>query len=165
MKVKILKKTIKEGDNYCIKSLYVSFTEKDIFDAIVENLKEQKAEDDKISSFCKPNEYNGSVSYAFGLNCSNYTFDRVKRFGILDCKIIFSVNDKGYVNAKIQVVDKKEQINGYEEPEDDVTGWNVPAPEAKAPEPMGDGSMDEPNPITDFSALANSGQAGKDLPF
>ena len=31
MKVKILKKTIKEGDNYCIKSLFVSFTEEEIY--------------------------------------------------------------------------------------------------------------------------------------
>jgi len=110
MKVKILKKTIKEGDNYCIKSLFVSFTEEEIYKKIIAYLKSLGAAEDKISSFCKPNEYNGAVSYAFGLNCSNFTFDRVKRFGILDATVIFQVNDKGFINAKIQVIEKKEQI-------------------------------------------------------
>lgn len=168
MKVKILKKTIKEGDNYCIKSLFVSFTEEEIYNKIIAYLKSLGAAEDKISSFCKPNEYNGAVSYAFGLNCSNFTFDRVKRFGVLDATVIFQVNDKGFINAKIQVVEKKEQILSYEEPEDDVVGWatQTPVPEPVKVEPMGDGSHAEPNPVVDFAKLAaDAPEAATDLPF
>lgn len=164
MKLKILKKTIKEGDNYCIKSLFVSFESEQSYNGIVNHLKSQGGADDKIASFVKPSEYNGVTNYAFGLNVSNYTFDRVKRFGVLDANILFVVNEKGYCNAKIQVIDRKEQINGYEEPEDEVSGWNVPSPEPTQPEPMGDGTKAEPNPIAG-ETFDNINQAGKDLPF
>jgi hypothetical protein len=157
MKLKILKKTIKEGENYCIKSLFCSFEGEQTYNGIVSHLKSLGAKDEKISSFCKPSEYNGVTNYAFGLNCSNYTFDRVKRFGVLDAKIIFTVNEKGYCNAKIQVVDHKEQINDYNEPEDEVLGWNVNAPEAN-----GDGSKAETNPITNSSDV---NVPNVDLPF
>ena len=128
MKVKILKKSIKEGTTeggkeYSIKSLYVSFTESDVYSAIVEHLKKMGATSDKIEKFCKPSEYNGNVSYGFGLGCSHFTFDKVERFGVLDAKIIFSINDAGFINAKIQVVDKKEQVLSYDSPEDFVSGW------------------------------------------
>jgi hypothetical protein len=162
MKLKILKKTIKEGENYCIKSLFCSFDSEQTYNGIVSHLKSLGAKEDKISSFCKPSEYNGVTNYAFGLNCSNYTFDRVKRFGVLDAKIIFSVNEKGYCNAKIQVVDHKEQINEYNEPEEEVSGWNVPAPEATAQQPYGDGSKAEPNPITNSTDV---NVPNVDLPF
>jgi len=170
MKVKILKKTIKEGDNYCIKSLFVSFTESNIYDGIVNHLKGIGCEIDQIEKFCKPNDYNGAISYAFGLNCSNFTFERVERFGILDANILFQKNEKGYINAKIQIIDKKEQVKGYESPEDEADGWSSAAPEIKAPQPMGDGSKAEPmpTPIVDpFTAMNNSldPNAVQDLPF
>lgn len=128
MKVKILKKTIKQTEAYIIKSLFVSFTESDVYDKIVGHLKAQGCSIEQIEKFCKPNEYNEKISYAFGLDCSHFTFDRVERFGVLDANIILSRNDKGYVNAKIQIIDKKEQINGYEAPEEDVNGWSTEAP-------------------------------------
>lgn len=43
----------------------------------------------------------------FGPNCSNFTFDRVKRFGILDATVIFQVNDKGFINAKFRLLKKR----------------------------------------------------------
>jgi len=135
MKIKIIKKSIKEGltstgSEYCIKSLFVSFTESEIYEKIVKHLQGMACAQDAIDKFCKPNEYNGAISYAFWLNCSHFTFDRVERFGILDANIIFGQNDKGYVNAKIQILEKKEQINGYEAPEEEVTGWSTQAPES-----------------------------------
>jgi len=148
MKVKIIKKSIKEGDNYCIKSLFVTFTEPELYAKIVNNLKLQGCDIDQIEKFCKPNDYNGNISYAFGLNCSNFTFERVEKFGVLDANVIFSKNDKGYINAKIQIIDKKEQINGYEDPEDTANGWSTPAPSIKEVQPMGDGNHGEPNPTT-----------------
>lgn len=134
MKVKILKKSIKEGDtidgrHYSIKSLFVSFSDAELYSKIVANLKAQGCTDEAIERFCKPSEYKGETSYCFGFNASNFTFERVEQFGILDAKFIFSQNDKGFVNAKIQVVDKKEQINGYEQPaerEEEVVGWSIP---------------------------------------
>jgi len=167
MKVKILKKSIKEGDNYCIKSLFVSFDSKDTYDRIVSHLKSQGVEEDKINSFCKPNDYNGIITYAFGLNCSHFTFDRVERFGILDANVVFVKNEKGYANAKIQIIDKKEQINGYEEPEDTVNGWSTPTPEIKVQQPLGDGSHAEPNPVEMVGVDAKPADPfeGSDLPF
>jgi len=136
MKVKIIKKSIKEGDNYCIKSLFVTFDSEQTYNGIVSHLRAQKATEDKITAFCKPSTYNDVTNYAFGLNCSNYTFDKVQKFGILDANILFTVNEKGYCNAKIQVIDRKEQINGYEEPEQEVTGWNTTEPQPANPQPQ-----------------------------
>jgi hypothetical protein len=146
MKLKILKKNIKEGEkngnSYSIKSLFVSFSESAIYEAVVSNLKAQGAPSEKIEKFCSPNEYNGNVSYAFWLNCSDFTFNNVDRFGILDAKIIFTYAETGFVNAKIQVVDRKEQVNSYQQPEQAVEGWSSgnptpsPTPEVTTP-PIG----------------------------
>ena len=59
---------------------------------------------------------------------------RVDTFGILDATIIFQINDQGFINAKILVKDRKEQVLGYEAPEADVEGWAVEAPPAHSPE-------------------------------
>ena len=107
---------------------------------------------EQVDTLIKAGEYNGVTTYAFGLNCSNFTFDHVERFGVIDAEIIYIKNDKGYVNAKIQIVDKVEQVHGYEAPESDVTGWASPAPELKPQPPIGDGSHAEPNPIEPFGA-------------
>lgn len=138
MKLFILKKSVKEGisertgNAYKISSLFVKFDEKEIYGKIVEHLKGKGATIDQIERFCKPNEYNGEVSYTFGLNCSNYTFDRVEQFGTLDANVVFDINDAGFINAKIQVKDRKEMVNSYEPPADAVEGWtcgNEPAVE------------------------------------
>lgn len=129
MKLFILKKTVKEGVSqrtgsaYKISSLYVKFNEKEIYDKIVEHLKGKGADTDQIERFCKPAEYDGEISYTFGLNCSNYTFDRVEQFGVLDANVVFDINDAGFINAKIQVKDRKEMVNSYEPPADAVEGW------------------------------------------
>lgn len=134
MKLKILKKTVKEGTSasgveYCIKSLFVGFSEADVYNAIVEHLQKRGASSDSIEKFCKPNEYKGVISYAFWLNCSHFTWDTVERFGILDAKVIFAINDSGFVNAKIMVENRLEQITKYEAPEEQVTGWSCGNPE------------------------------------
>lgn len=136
MKLKIIKKTIKEGTSasgreYCIKSLMVVFNEPEVYEKIVAHLKAQGAPEVSILKFCSPREYKGETSYSFFLNCSGYTFDAVEAFGVLDAKIVFSCNDAGYVNAKIQVVDKVEQVTSYEGPEEFVSGWACPAPAPK----------------------------------
>ena len=129
MKLFILKKSVKEGisertgNAYKISSLFVKFNEKEIYDKIVEHLKGEGATIDQIERFCKPGEYNGEVSYTFGLGCSNYTFDRVEQFGVLDANVIFNINDAGFINAKIQIKDRKEMVNSYEPPVDAVEGW------------------------------------------
>lgn len=123
MKVKIIKKNIKEGTNYCIKSLLVTFSEKEVYDKLVDHLGDLGASKDEIEKFVKPSDYNGTTTYGFFLNCSDFTFNAVERFGIMDAKIMFTKNDKGYLNARIQVVDKVEQVLSYEAPESNVTGW------------------------------------------
>ena len=129
MKLLILKKTIKEGVStrtgspYKIKSLFVKFDEKDIYEKIVKHLQGKGADIEQIEKFCKPNIYNEKTTYAFGLNCSGFTFEKVEMFGTLDCNVVFDLNDSGFINAKIQVVDSKEKVNGYEASESEVTGW------------------------------------------
>lgn len=137
MKLKIIKKNIKEGVSasgreYSIKSLLVVFSEPEVYEKIVAHLRAQGTPEASITKFCSPREYKGETSYFFFLSCSNFTFDAVEAFGTLDAKVIFSCNDAGYVNAKIQVVDKVEQVISYEGPEEFVNGWACPTP-ATAP--------------------------------
>lgn len=158
MKLKILKKTVKEGTTangaeYSMKSLYVVFTDEAVYNAIILHLTNRGASLDAIKKFCSPNEHNGVVSYAFGLNCSHFTFDTVERFGILDANIIFTINDRGFIGSKIKVVDRKEQVNGYEGPEDQVTGWSC-----GNPEPLKGGTKSESAEKTDIPNLSDLGK-------
>ncbi len=142
MKVTIIKKTIKEGvsprtgNEYKIRSLFVKFTDSKIYDKIVAKLERDGASIEQIERFCKPNEYKGEVNYAFGLNCSKFTFERVQAFGELDALIDFNLNDSGFVNAKIAIKDRIEQVLEYIEPtgsaEEIVEGW---ATKTKVPDP------------------------------
>ena len=146
MKVTILKKTIKEGvsprtgNDYKIRNLFVKFTDPKIYDKIVAKLERDGASIEQIERFCKPKDYNGEVNYAFGLNCSKFTFERVQAFGELDALIDFKLNDSGYINAKIAIKDRVEQVLEYIEPtesvEEVVEGWATkapdPAPESEA---------------------------------
>jgi hypothetical protein len=173
MKVKIIKKSIKEGDNYCIKSLFCSVDNKEDANKLAMAAIESGATKEQVGSLIKAGTYEEKVTYAFGLNCSNFTFDRVERFGILDADIIFIKTEKNgntYFNAKIQIIDKKEQIHGYEAPaprEDEADGWATPAPEIKQPQPYGDGSKGEPNPIDTvvFPVFDPSNPNDTGLPF
>ena len=183
MKVKILLKNIKEGvgkngQPYCIKSLYACVSTKDDANALAVQAIADGVPADKIQEVIKSKEYEGATSYAFGLNCSHFTFDRVDRFGVLDCKIEFVVNKDGFINPKIQVIDKTlengktikvENIFGYEAPEqqeEEVDGWASPAPDIKPKQPIGDGTGAEPNPIEPFGVDQNSLNPNPtDLPF
>ena len=146
MKVTIIKKTIKEGvssrtgNDYKIRSLFVKFTDSKIYDKIVAKLERDGASIEQIERFCKPKDYNGEVNYAFGLNCSKFTFERVQAFGELDALIDFKLNDSGFINAKIAVKDRIEQVLEYIEPsegvEEVVEGWamkgDLPKPVEKS---------------------------------
>jgi len=148
MKVTILKKTIKEGisprtgNKYKIRNLFVKFTDPEIYDKIVAKLKRDGADDEQIERFCKPSEYKGEVNYTFWLNCSKFTFERVQAFGELDALIDFKLNDIGFINAKIAVKDRLEQVLNYIEPtgseEEVVEGWAT-----KAPDPVSEKSESE----------------------
>lgn len=180
MKVKILKKNIKEGigkngSPYCIKSLYASVATSEDANALALQAITDGVPKEKIQEVIKKNEYEGVTSYCFGLNCSHFTFDRVERYSTLDCEVEFVVNKDGFVNPKIKVADKKELIFKYEAPsqqttEEEVTGWATAAPEplTTAPPPTEWQSKAEPNPIGDpFLAASNSldSNAVNDLPF
>jgi len=140
MKVTIIKKMIKEGTSprtgkeYSIKSLFVKFEDEAVFTRIVRHLEDKGCNTETIERFCKPNDYKGQTNYAFGLNCSRFTFDRVETFGVIDAKIDFVVNEQGFINPKIAVVERKEQVLSYVEPEPEVEGWATPAPDPIAAE-------------------------------
>lgn len=108
MKVTI---AIKKSEPF--KKLFVKTVEKEMFDKIKTTLKNKGAEDDKINSFIKENEYNGKISYQFDLMCSKQTWDAVARYAELDAKIDFGVNEKGYCFAKINIENGIEQILAY----------------------------------------------------
>jgi hypothetical protein len=126
MKVKIIKKSIKEGDNYVIKSLYVCVDNKDDANKLAMLAVGVGATKEQIPTIIRKSDRDEN-EFAFGLNCSGFTFDRVDRFGILDAEIEYVKNAKGYISAKIKVIDKKEQVNSYLSPEDEVTGWSTDA--------------------------------------
>lgn len=116
------------------RSLFVKFTDPELYQKIYDKLEKDGADPIMINKFLLESEYQGETSYAFGLNCSQFTFDRVEKFGVLDAQIVFTVSDSGYCNAKIQVIDRVEQINGYTPPapfeEEIIEGWATTAPEA-----------------------------------
>jgi len=169
MKIKIIQKNIKEGvtasgSAYCIKSLYCSVDNKEDANTLAKSAMDAGADKEMVAKLIKANDYNGSISYAFGLNCSNFTFDKVDRFGILDAKVVFAKNEKGFVNAKIQVIDKKEQVFGYESPVEDVQGWASPAP-ANVPSSQGNATtVTQPYQGASYPNIA-AGEPTDDLPF
>ena len=141
MKVTILKKTINEGisartgNEYKIKSLFVKFNDAELYEKIVAKLQKDGASIEQIERWCKPSEYKGETNFAFGLGCSSFTFDRVEAFGELDALINFKLNEQGFINAKIAIKDRIEQVLEYIEPSgagEIVEGWATKAP---APEP------------------------------
>lgn len=122
---------------------------------------------DAIEKLIKLNDYNGKITYQFKLQCSLLTFEKVERYGVLDIKVenIEIKYDGKYVNSKIKVIEKIEQIDGYEAPEnyDSVSGWNVPAPTAQVQSTEPPKSQGEPIPVTDFSKIIPPNE--NDLPF
>src|SRR5690606_813406 len=67
--------------------------------------------------------------------------ERVQAFGELDALIDFKLNDSGFINAKIAIKDRLEQVLNYTEPigseEEVVEGW---ATKTKAPDPVSEKS-------------------------
>lgn len=135
MKVKVVMKndsSISMSGKKRPHSLFVSFDDTQIYDNIRQFLEEEGADSVFIDKFFRVGEYNGVEEYAFGLNCSRFTFNRVERFSEIDAKIDFKVSEKGYINAKIAIIDGKEQILSYTPPvneEEKVDGWACAAPE------------------------------------
>lgn len=162
MKVQILKKIIKEGNtngrDWKIRSLFVKFDDKEIYDKIIKRIVSDGATEEQAMKAVKENEYKDEISYVFYLNCSKFTFERVEYFGVIDAKIVFPVNDKGFINPKIVVEAGKEQILSYEEPKEftpegeEITGWAT-----KAPEPLSEDKQD-------VEVESNGDSAIQDLP-
>lgn len=135
MKIKILKKTQKDGVSasgvpYTIRNLFVSFEDAKLFEKIKNYLREkQGATNEQIDKFIKESNYKDQISYVFGLNCSYFTFENVEQFGILDADIEFKLNDSGYINANIRREKNKEVVNGYTPSENsNVDGWTNATP-------------------------------------
>lgn len=113
MKVKVITKiesSISMNGKKRPHSLFVRFDDTQMYENIRQYLEEMGADEVFIDKFILLGEYNGVENYAFGLNCSRFTFDRVERFSEIDAKIDFKVSERGYINAKIAIIDGKEQI-------------------------------------------------------
>ena len=179
MKVQILKKIIKEGNtngrDWKIRSLFVKFDDKEIYDKIIKRIVSDGATEEQAMKAVKENEYKDEISYVFYLNCSKFTFERVENFGVIDAKIIFPVNDKGYINPKIVVEAGKEQILSYEEPKEftpegeEITGWATKAPEPIAEDKQdfeveGDGNS-QSNDYISNPPIPEIGDVDSQLPF
>ena len=131
-----MKVTINLKKETPFKKLFVKTVEKEMYEKIKTTLKNKGADDDKISSFIKENDYNGKISFPFDLMCSKQTWDAVERYAELDAKIDFGINEKGYCFAKINIENSIEQVISYtpstEQHEDVVTSWACGAiPESK----------------------------------
>ena len=167
MELKILKKNLKEGISndgreYKIRSLFVSFTDENVYKKIVQHLKNRGIDSDTVEKFIKPNEYKGNISYAFGLNCSKFTFETVEKFGIIDAKVTFDINNAGYINARIVVTEGIEQVTSYTPPfHQEVSGW---AFNYKAEEVAETEVATEPI-IADEPELESAEDYTNDLPF
>ena len=121
-----MKVTINLKKETPFKKLFVRTEEVEMFEKIKASLKSKGADDEKINSFIKENDYKGKISYPFDLMCSKKTWAAVERFAELDCKIDFGVNEKGYCFAKINVIEGVEQVLSYTKPtesEEVVTAW------------------------------------------
>lgn len=159
MKVKILGKYVgKTG----IESLLVNTESKEDANKMAIKASESGATKEQILSFITTKEYQNVLGYSFFINCSSYTFERVGKFGILDCNIICAISAKGFLNAKIQIIDRKEQVFGYEA-SDEADGWATPAPAIKTPEPYEAKISQNPSPLDTFNP--NQIPVEDDLPF
>lgn len=121
-----MKVTINLKKETPFKKLFVKTDDVTMFEKIKASLKSKGADDEKINSFIKENDYKGKISYPFDLMCSRQTWAAVERFAELDCKIDFGVNEKGYCFAKINVIEGVEQVLSYTKPtesEEVVTAW------------------------------------------
>lgn len=134
MEVFILKKTIKEGVSqktgkpYKIRSLFVKFEDAELYKHIVKHLESKGGEPDMIEKFVTPSEWEGETSFAFRLNCSSFTFDKVHKFGIMDADVVFDINESGFINARIRIVGGIEQVKKYIPPlnaGEEVIGWAI----------------------------------------
>ena len=94
---------------------------------------------------------------------------------MIDAKIVFPVNDRGYINPRIVVEAGKEQILSYEEPKEfspegeEITGWAT-----KAPEPLAEDKQDvevesdgnsQSNDYSSNSPIPEIGDVDDQLPF
>jgi hypothetical protein len=150
-----MKVTINLKKETPFKKLFVKTDDVTMFEKIKASLKAKGADDEKINSFIKENDYKGKISYPFDLMCSKQTWDAVERFAELDCKIDFGVNEKGYCFAKINVIEGVEQVLSYTKPaesEEVVTAWACGAIPAAV-------VSEQPAQTTPVSAPA------EDLPF
>lgn len=130
-----MKVTINNKKTEPFKKLFVKTVEKEMYEKIVLKLKKDGADEDRIKSFIKENDYNGKISYPFDLMCSKQTWEAVDKYAELDAKIDFGVNEKGYCFAKINIENGVEQVLSYslsEQNEENVTSWACGAiPKAK----------------------------------
>jgi hypothetical protein len=179
MKVKIIIKEEKEvpyfdkngkRQSFMKRNVFVSHENETVYHAMKAKLIELGAEKEKAEKFSKPHEKDGKITYGFNLETSPYTFDRIERFGTLDAKIVLSVNKGGYGEAKIEVIDRKEQIFGYEPPRasvDDelanVDGWATSSPDPLAA--VVSPNVPTPQTLTDLAPEFMLKEPVTDLPF
>ena len=122
MKLKIINKYADDRGGFTFYSLQVAFSETEIYNKIVDSLERRGADPTKIEKTIRVGEFNGAPSYTFYLGCSAFTSGKVDRFGIIDALVNFELIGE-YINPRIAILDRKEQVLGYEPPEQEVTGW------------------------------------------
>ena len=152
MKLKIINKYADDRGGFTFYSLQVAFSETEIYNKIVDSLEKRGADPTKIEKTIRVGEFNGSPSYTFYLGCSAFTSGKVDRFGIIDALVNFELNGE-YINPRIAIVDRKEQVLGYEPPEEEVTGWaggNEPTAEFVKPSEQANPHLPSAEPTDDL---------------
>jgi hypothetical protein len=125
MITKIKAKTEKEtSTGKIITKLCLSILEEDYL-KIKEHLAKNKDVSENLIKSTFENEYEGKLSYQFWVIVGRSTFDRVEKFGTLEAKFTFSINEKGYINASITRDPEtgKLKVSNYTPPEFASEEW------------------------------------------
>ena len=166
VKIKVCSKQINERG---IPSIYASVEKAEEANKLAILAIDAGASKDLVTKMIKKSDWKGEIGYAFNVNCSSFTLQRVNQFDLLTCDIVFCSTAKGFIYAKINVIDKIEQIFKLEkqtQEQDEVTGWSISAPDVKEVQQLVSPDQLPPTPfeIAQNNSL-NPNDASEDLPF
>lgn len=154
MKVTILGKYVSKTG---IESLLVATVSKDAANSMARKASELGATIEQIKKMITEKEFEGEPSYSFFTNCSNFTFEKVQPFGILDCEFKCFMSKNGFLGIRIDKVGYDEIVHSYTKPTGG--GWTC----GEAPEIQKQVELVAPQPLSELANIESDGD--EILPF